>query len=509
MEEQGQAQEAPWWWPSTWPFWLRLILTFLVGAATVLAFAPFGYFLAAILGPLLFLILLGQSSQSEAFRLGWGFGFGLMSVGVNWLQISIGQFGGVNQAMALVITLAFCIAIALYYALIGWLVVKVKSWVGPSLAMIAIPAAWVLSEWMRGWVLSGFPWLSLGYSQIDSPLAAYAPFLGVYGLSFLVILSATLVLQWRQLWAIPLLLTIWVADMSLKLLSWTESAGDPITVSLIQGNIDQAVKWHPEMFQPTLDLYLGETATLSSQLVIWPETAVPAFSYRVKEALLDPLDQRLGGAGQDLLLGIPVSTADGRYYNSMMRLGASGPGVYHKKHLVPFGEFMPLRVLLEPLMKMLAIPMSQFSAGEDKKPLLSLAGHQAGISICYEDAFGDEVDDALPEAAFLVNASNDAWFGDSLAPHQHLEIARMRALETERYLLRATNTGVSAIIDSRGGLGSVAPQFERAVLTDMIQPLSGLTPYARLGHWPIILFSSALLLLVFIRRDRPEASSRD
>jgi apolipoprotein N-acyltransferase len=227
--------------------------------------------------------------------------------------------------------------------------------------------------------------------------------------------------------------------------------------------------------------------------VIWPETAVPSLAHRVEEEFLTPLAAEAEARGSEILLGIPVyDEASGRYYNAMQTIGPVRAS-YYKRHLVPFGEFMPLKPLLEPLIEWLAIPMSDFSPGDAAQPLVPVAGHQAGVSICYEDAFGEEVIQALPQAAFLVNASNDAWFGDSLAPHQHLQIARMRARETERYLLRATNTGISAIIGPRGELRGTAPAFTEQVLSGEVLPLQGLTPYARLGNWGVVLL--ALLLM--------------
>jgi apolipoprotein N-acyltransferase len=277
---------------------------------------------------------------------------------------------------------------------------------------------------------------------------------------------------------------LWVAGFLAGRVDWTTPAGAPLRASLLQGNVEQRLKWRPDELRPTLELYVTLTdEARDSRLVVWPETAVPALAHLVDDSLFKPLEEEARAAGRDLLIGVPIEESDERYYNAMLALGASGRDAYYKRHLVPFGEFLPLKPLLGPLLDFLKIPMSDFSAGSRKEPpLLTLAGYPAGISICYEDAFGEEVREGLPAAAFLVNASNDAWFGDSLAPRQHLEIARMRAKETQRHLLRATNTGISAMIAPGGEIAARARLFERAVLTAESTPLTGSTPYVVPGN---------------------------
>ena len=346
----------------------------------------------------------------------------------------------------------------------------------PGRRLALLGPVWLLGEWLRGWLLGGFPWLSLGYSQIDSPLAGFAPLLGLYGASAAVLACAALLVMLlvgrRRLPALLALVLLWGGAALLPRNHWSVPVGEPLRVTVIQGNINQRDKWLRKNLVPTLDLYANLSRRhWSSDLIVWPETAVPAFTWQVEEALLRPLAAEARQQGSALLLGI----ADGKqgapdYYNAMMTLGGER-AVYHKRHLVPFGEFMPLKPLLGPLIEWLQIPMSDFTPGAAKRPLLQVAGYPAGLSICYEDAFGDEMIEALPTAAFLVNASNDAWFGDSLAMPQHLEIARMRALESNRYLVRATNTGISALIGPDGALLARSPAFERDVLSGEIVPL--------------------------------------
>ncbi len=496
------------------PLW-RSLLAFGAGSLTVLAFAPYSNHIMAIVSACLLFLLWMGASPTQAFREGWLFGSGLFGGGVFWMHISIDQFGNVGTLLAIVITLLFVAILAIYYGAIGWLVAKIsveKS--GPTLKVLPICLLWTLFEWLRGWVLSGFPWLSLGYSQIDSVLAGWAPLLGVYGVSLMVTLSAASLIGlllangYNRLGFVVLLAIIWSGGFLLSGQKWTRAAGDPISISIVQGNIAQEEKWKRENLRPTLDLYAGLTRQhWSSDLIIWPETAVPSFVAQVDEAFLRPMELEAQKSRSSLLLGIADWKPGGDYYNAMISLGPER-ATYHKRHLVPFGEFMPLKFLLRPLIDWLQIPMSDFSPGAGEKPLLSLAGYQAGISICYEDAFGAEVIAALPEAAFLVNASNDAWFGDSLALPQHLEIARMRALESGRFLLRSTNTGISAIIAPDGKIAAASPAFKQDVLTSFITPLQGMTPYARWGNWMIVCIAVIGLLVLAAIDWRSRQSKR-
>lgn len=485
------------------------LLSFAAGAAGVLAFAPFSLSPIAVLALAFQFYLWNDTGPGEAFRRGWFFGLGFLGFGVFWLHISIDQFGNVGWLLAVAITLAFILAMALYFGLAGWCA-RLLPVDRPAVRLVLVyPALWVLGEWLRGWVLTGFPWLTLGYSQIGFPLQGLAPLLGVYGVSWGVALSSALLVlvlgrgRRARYGAAAGLVLLWGVAGALTFPDWTGPAGEPLEVTLVQGNIPQELKWKPEQRQATLGLYRALTRShWSSDLIIWPETAVPAFGSRIEKEFLDPLAQEARSHNSTVLLGIPVHTPeDRRYYNAMLSLG-SGRDVYFKRHLVPFGEFLPLKAWLQPLLDWLTIPMSDFSAGAQTKPLVRLNGYQAGISICYEDAFGEEVIQALPEAAFLVNASNDAWFGDSLAPHQHLEIARMRAVEAGRFMLRSTNTGISAIIDPKGRITGRSAAFVEDVLTREISPLRGMTPYAHIGNYGVVVLVSLSLITAVLWRRR-------
>lgn len=461
------------------------------GALTTLAFAWFNLWPLALAGPAL-LFFLWSRPGGRGFATGYAYGLGLMGSGVSWLYVSIAQFGDLGWLFPLAITFGFVALMALYYGLLGWLAQRFTAPALPRLLLI-FPALWVVLEWLRGWFLSGFPWLQLGYSQIDAPLAGYAPVLGVLGISWLLALSAALLLllfrrggvRWGALAGLAL---IWGAGWGVGQRDWSRVSGDPLSVALVQGNISQALKWEPEQLTPSLVLYAQQSKPhFGRDLIVWPETAISAFQFQVDEAFLQPLETQLKRHASHLVFGVVRLDAEQKhYFNAMVALGNEQRDSYFKRHLVPFTEYLPFKSLLQPLVQIFTIPMSDFSRGRAVKPLMQVGPHQAGLSICYEDAFGVEMSQALPEAAYLINASNDAWFGRSLAPPQHLQIARMRALEMGRYLLRATNTGISAIIGPKGELKATAPLQEMAVVTGQILPMRGITPFARFGNWPLM-----------------------
>jgi apolipoprotein N-acyltransferase len=478
------------------------LLAILAGALTTPAFAPFHLWPLALLGPGL-LLLLWTRGERPGFATGFFYGLGLMGSGVSWLYVSIAQFGDLGWLFPLVATLGFVMLMALYYGLLGWLAGRLRNSRQVALALL-LPALWTLVEWLRGWFLSGFPWLQLGYSQIDGPLSGYGPLLGVLGISWMVVLSAGLMLLLMEggktRWlALAALLLVWGGGYTLSYSTWTRASGEPLQVVLVQGNIPQALKWAPEQLTPSLVLYAQQSKPhFNKDLVVWPETAVSAFQFQVDEAFLQPLEAEVKRQGGHLVFGVvQMDEAHERYFNAMVALGNPQQDSYFKRHLVPFTEYLPLKSILWPLVDLFTIPMSDFTAGSDSQPLMQVGPHQVGMSICYEDAFGNEMIQALPQAAYLINASNDAWFGHSLAPYQHLQIARMRALETGRYLLRATNTGISAIVGPKGQLLKRAPLLMFDVLSGEIEPMSGSTPYARMGNIPLLALLLLMLVLAF------------
>ncbi len=479
-------------------------LALFAGIILPLSFAPFSLFPIAVLSPALLFIL--WQTPRRAFWRGLLYGLGMFGAGVSWVHISFYQFGGVPLPGVILLTVAFVLLMALYPALLGALLARFDN--TPTKLLLVFPAVWTLMEWVRGWLFTGFPWLSLGYSQIDSPLNGFAPLLGVYGASWMTVLTASLIIyafQSSKKFAFLLLIAVWGSGWALSGISWTTPMGKPLQIALIQGNVPQEFKWLSGYEIPSIERYLHLSENhLDADIVIWPETAVPLFLHDVRKYMPEffkRLKQFYITHGTDFLIGIPEMKKDGRYFNTVLSISAQ-PGVYYKQHLVPFGEYIPLQFLFGNLLKFLEVPMSEFSAGNFQQGNLYSAGHVIGVSICYEDAFGELVRNALPSAALLVNVSNDAWFGDSIAPHQHLEIARMRALESGRYLLRATNTGISAVIDAKGKIGARTPQFKIITLGTTAQPYQGSTPYVRFGNGLVVSLLLVCVLLGGIFRKR-------
>lgn len=485
------------------------VLFFLFGCLTMLAFAPVGWFPLAILLVLPFLFACLYLSPRRAAWLGFWYGCGLFLTGTYWLYTSIHVIGHAPLAVAIFIMLALVTIMGLYYALTAWLISRLSAG-SPLRLLAAAPAAWVAVEWLRGWLLSGFPWMSLGYSQIDSPLAGIAPIAGVYGLSAALLTSASAFIvaivsvgQRRAVFAL-LAFTPWLGGLLLQQLDWSRRLGPDVRITIVQGGIPQEKKWLPEQFQPTLDLYRSSIdANKDSQLIVWPEVALPAITYQV-ESELQQLQREMRRNNQSLLLGIlEWQGAEEPIYNSVMMLDGRSRQMYRKRHLVPFGEYFPVPDFIRGWMRMMSLPHTDLGAGKAEQPLLvTAAGTQLAIAICYEDAYAAEQLYAMPEASILINVSNDAWFGDSIAPHQHLEIARMRALELSRYVVRSTNNGISAFIGPDGAVLERGAQFEYVTMTRDITPLGGLTVYARFGNWPVIAVCLLLLAGLVVRKSR-------
>lgn len=472
----------------------------LAGALLVLAFAPVGWWPLAVLSPAVLLLVWLSAPPRRSFWRGYLFGLAFFGLGISWVYNSIHEYGQAPAALAALITLVFVLFLALYPAFTGLLVNRVSA--GWGRLVLVFAAIWTLMDWLRSWILGGFPWLLLGQAQVDTPLAGTIPVFGVFGATGATALTSGLLVaallgtvQVRGLSLMGIVL-VWTVAALLGQIPWSEPAGKPLKFSLIQGNVAQDLKWRPAQLQPTMDLYRDLTRQQwDSDLIIWPESAIPAFYTDIETPYLKALEEEARRHGARLVTGIfYYDPRTAQAYNSLALIDEA-PQFYHKRHLVPFGEFMPLRGLLAWMEDMIEIPMSDLGAGEGR-PVLSTDGWTAGVSICYEDAFGDEVIDALPEADLLINVSNDAWFGDSLAPHQHLQIARLRALETARFLLRATNTGISAVIGPRGEIIAQAPQFQTHVLTAQAVPRQGLTPFARWGNWGVVTLVLVLLTII-------------
>ncbi len=484
------------------------------GACAAAGFSPFGLpWLTGLCLTVLVIIWLRTPNPREAALYGFLFGAGLFGAGASWVYVSLHQFGMMPAPLAGAATALFCAYLALFPALAGSLQARMEAPPGVQ-AILLVPALWVLTEWMRGWLLTGFPWLAMGYSQIDSPLAGYAPVLGVYGVSLLLAIvsgslaaAAVIASLPGRLALVAIAVSLIAGGALLRDVEWVHASGAPVAVALVQGNIPQSMKFEPAQYAATLATYKRLVESSNARLIVLPETAVPRFLDQVDPAYLDGLAGFARQRQADILLGAPYRNASGDYFNGVASLGLSELQFYAKSHLVPLGEFVPPE--FKWILGTLHIPLSDFSMGTDPRPMRA-AGVPIGITVCYEDAFGEELIAQLPEAALLANLSNVAWFGDSLAPGQHLQISRMRAIETGRPMLRATNTGVTAIIDQRGSVLAQLPQFTEGVLHATAQPQVGITPYVRVGNSAVLAacLLSLLLALVYALRQRHFARKR-
>ncbi len=493
------------------------------GALTPLAFAPFNLWLFSILGPALLLACLADTSERQAAWRGWLFGVGFYGTGVSWVYVSIHEFGYAPAWLAAALTLLFVLSLALMPALLSW---AWRRWFEhkPGAILLGFPGAWILIEWLRYWLLSGFPWNYLGYAHVDTPLAGWAPIGGVYALSWICVLSAgagVILLQHRfnaaaRIAAILMIAIAWGGGWLLRDQQWTQPRDmRPLSVALVQGNVAQDLKWQPGQLAPTLRIYEDATrAQLGQDLVVWPEAAIPTFMHQV-QPWLDQIDTIARQTETGIITGIPFRRTDTPaqdnpvYHNSITALGTAN-GLYHKRKLVPFGEYVPFEAALRGVIRFLDLPMSNFQPGGEPQQGLTMQSRAGTVRfapyICYEIVYPDFVARTYADADILITISNDAWFGGSSGPAQHLQIAQMRAMELGREIIRATNDGYTALIDHRGAIRSVAPRFERVTLTGEVQAYTGRTPFSRWGSGGALVLGLLLALLTRrVHRPQPPA----
>jgi apolipoprotein N-acyltransferase len=486
-------------------------LPFVAGAAAVLGFAPFYAWPVPIASlAVLFLAWTRSVSARQAAISGFSFGLGLNLAGVSWVFVSLHEFGHMHAVLAAVATFLFCAYLALLPAAAGWLAHRFPAG-GSRRLLAAMPAAFVLLEWVRGWLFTGFPWLVVGYSQAPgSPLAGYAPLVGAYGVSLAAASAAALLAAfassppWTRRRAVLAggFVALLATGAALKLVPWTAPSGPPVAVALLQGNVPQHLKWREEVRARTLRDYHAAVVRSAARVVVLPETALPAFLDQLPPGYLESLRSHAAAAGKDVLIGTVERRFSGQrfeYWNSVVRIGAGAPQSYRKRHLVPFGEFIPPGFGW--VLAVLEIPLTDFARGEADQPPVAAGGTTFAVAICYEDIFGEEVIAALPEAGALLNVSNDAWFGESLAADQHLQFSQMRALETGRWMVRATNTGVTAAIDEKGRVVAKLRQFTAGELLASPVPHAGATPFVRWGN--LAALAAAALLLAWAGLSRP------
>ncbi len=478
----------------------RWLLALGAGGLTPLSLAPVGWWPLALLAPTILALLLWRQPLRQNFVLSFGFGLGLFGVGASWVYVSIHEFGYAPVWLAALLTGLFVILLAVLFSLplllLSWMPghLQRRLWTA-SLGghLLAFCALWVIGEWIRSWLFTGFPWLYLGYSQWQTPLAGWAPVTGIYGLS-LMLLASGAVIAYLLLGQRPVikvvcagaLAAIWFGGAGLQTKPWTQPYQQSQTVALVQANIPQDRKWQPDFLQPTLERYqrLSEPAW-DADWLIWPEAAIPLL-YHQATPFLEAAEKRARHEQAALITGILYDDPRQRvYYNSAVGLGMAS-GIYHKTHLVPFGEYVPLENWLRGLIQFFNLPTSIITAGPRQQAGLQIGSYQLATAICYEIVYADLVADSARGSHAILTLSNDAWFGSSWGPLQHLEMARMRALETGRYVIRATNNGVSALIDPQGQLQQRSEQFVQTVVRGEVTPRQGSTPFMHWGSAPVI-----------------------
>ncbi len=471
----------------------------------VLTFAPFGHWwLQPFLLGLLCVLWHGAAPRNAAAT-GFAFGMGWFGAGVSWVYISMHDVGGMPMPVAALATLLFAMILAAYTALAGWAQARLapSPW---ARTLLVIPAAFTLCEWLRGWVFTGFPWIAPGYAHTDGPLAGFAPLFGVHGVTFLALLVASLLahaaasamsgkaLVQTLLRPISCVVLLIAAGLGLAAIEWTHGSGKPLTVSLIQGNIPQELKFVEGRFESTLDTYVRLAERHPAELIVFPETALPRMLHTIPRATLERLDALASSRGATLVTGVPraqTRSAGTGYFNSAISLGRDAGLHYDKSHLVPFGEFIPFGFRW--FVDLMRMPLGDFTSGGPRQVPMPIGAQHVALNICYEDLFGEEIIRQLPQATLLLNLSNIGWFGDSLAPHQHLQASRMRALESGRTMLRATNTGATAVIDARGVVTQRLPLFTEGALLATVQGRVGATPYVLSGNWMVISLCAGVL----------------
>ena len=485
------------------------IAAFLLGGIYFLAFAPHDYWIVAFVSLVGFFFVLVRFPE-QALSLSWLFGVGKYLFGASWIYVSIREYGGAGIFLASFLVALFVIGLALFLLPVGYSVRRLKTanlWVN---AMVFV-LAWSVSEWLMTWLFTGFPWLLLGYSLIASPFASLLPVFGVLASGMLALVfflgvalgCRALLFTDRINWhyTVPVLVP-GLLVLVLHNFTWVSEKGLH-SVGLVQGNIDQNVKWDFEERNRIAQKHISMSAELwGLNLVVWPEYALTLYGEEANRVKLS-LQERAIESGTNLLLGAPeiVAYRDGqsaerfRVYNTAQGFGLAS-GSFAKSHLVPFGDYVPFQEVLRGLITFFDLPMSSSSKGSGDQPniVVKLGDEtaQIGIGICYEIAFGDSMRIRAREADLLVTITNDTWFGASIGPHQHMQIARVRALENGRWLVRAANDGITGIIDHNGNVRDELPQFTEGVLKGKFQTMQGRTPYNLLGD---TLFFAMLVIL--------------
>jgi apolipoprotein N-acyltransferase len=493
---------------------VQYLLSIVAGAVLPLAFAPYEQLWLAPLSYAVLLYLWSDATPKRALGLSFAYGCASFGIGTYWTYIAVRIIGQAPVFVGVALTVGLTVVLAGFVALAGWLAVRAFRTRGAVAWLLTLPALFVLTEWLRGWLFTGFGWLAAGYSQTDSWLMGYAPLAGVHAMSWGVLVTAGgLLTLWRgtnreRAAAAVVVAAVWLGGLALSGQEFTAARERPLEVALAQGAIAQTNKYEPEQLLPTLQLYAELTRQSDgADLIVWPEAAIPTLIEYVGD-YIDGVQRLAKQQGSTLLLGalrLPPGEESVESFQNVVLALTDERQIYIKRHLVPFGEYFPVPDFVRTWMRMMTLPTGDAIPGADDQPPLDVAGERIAIMICYEDVFGAEQLHYLPEATLIVNVSNDAWFGDSFAAHQHLQIARVRAAEVGRYMLRATNTGVTAVIDNQGGLVETLPQFHAGLLEQTVYGYTGSTPYARLGNYVVVMLALVALIAVLIA-ERAAAS---
>lgn len=474
------------------------LFALILGALLPLAFAPFHWFWLLLLIPGCYELCLHRS-QKPALT-GFLFGLGLFSVGASWIFVSIHEYSESPLLIALIITVGFILILSAMVSAGAWVYGKLNPQSFKQ-RLIVFPALWALTEAFRGWFLTGFPWLYLGNALVDTPFRGFIPLIGIFGLtSIIVLISMLLIKSWKN---IPVLLGFLALGYGLSFMTWTKPVGQSYQVTLLQGNIPQLLKWDPEQAQAHFSRYYQLTKNaLDSDILIWPEASLPV-PMPFSQPYINALEHLLEPHHNALLIGELYSAGEEGYLNSAQALG-DGDHRYDKQHLVPFGEYLPLNNWIGPVLEEFRLPTPNTVPGPADQNPLRLKEWHAGVMICYEIAYSALTLNAAKNTDVLVTISNDTWFGNSFGPEQHLQIAQSRALETGRYLLRATNNGITAFIDPQGQVMARAPQFVVTTLTENIPGMSGHTPLMIYGNLSVLLVLTALVILGSVRKGKSQ-----
>ncbi|MCL1077310.1 apolipoprotein N-acyltransferase [Parashewanella spongiae] len=495
----------------------RCAAAFITGASCVLAFSPYDIWIVL---PIAMGFTLWQSrvlTPKQSFNYWLSFGFGYFAIGISWVHVSMANYGGLPLAVSMLLMAMLALYLALFPAFTGYLNQKLtqpfiqnKSASEIFRTLLLFPALWVTLEWSRGWMLTGFPWLWAGYSQTEGPLASLASSIGALGISYVIAMIAGLIallLQKRWLPTIVILPVILLAAWVSPKFSTIEPTGESMKLAMVQGNIPQSTKWQPEALWPTMIKYMDLTRdNFDAEVIIWPEAAIPAPEALVVD-FLETSNKAANLNNSAIVTGI-ISQKQSHFYNTLITLGNSNQAEqpagdyvphsnneYKKHHLLPIGEFVPFQSLLRPLAPLFNLPMSSFSRGDYIQPDLRALGYKITPAICFEIAFPEQVRANLKQNSdVILTVSNDAWFGTSIGPLQHMQIAQMRAIELGRPVLRSTNNGVTALVDANGIIIKQIPQFETAVLRAKVPLVKGKTLFYQLGQWPILFLCFSIIL---------------